>query len=319
MGFEPTFPAHAHAGVFSPSRQAFRLDHPGKCFGGSGANRTRGPGIPSSWVQARSASHLPSLPWRRGQESNLQGRFRNLTVFETAGPVNVPTPPGGSPGICTPTDAAYETAALLVMLGSRYNVSMGWKCFVIEPADVCRRSLRRYSNISANSHSFHDVEAIIDPEIPKAEVEEVCRSGSGEFEGDPRWPKACICGYKFHPEDHWQVNVIRLYRGSSDGKMYTLRDRGLPIGAMWEASWLDHPNWNGPDGKAWCIRFPGGQDWIVYGPSSDGKKWTVSGDPPILTASPSIGIPGTYHGFLKNGVISEDVDGRKFEGIPRTA
>ncbi len=49
--------------------------------------------LSGSRVQAESASQLPSLPWRRGQDSNLQGRLRNLTVFETAGPINVPTPP----------------------------------------------------------------------------------------------------------------------------------------------------------------------------------------------------------------------------------
>lgn len=62
-------------------------------FGGSGVNRTRARENPGDRVQAGSARQLPSLPWRRGQDSNLQGPFRNLTVFETAGPVDVPTPP----------------------------------------------------------------------------------------------------------------------------------------------------------------------------------------------------------------------------------
>lgn len=196
---------------------------------------------------------------------------------------------------------------------------MGWKCFILTETNLCRRSLRRYGSVAAKGHTFHDVEVIIDPEIPVSQVEEICTPDPGDFEDDPRWPKACICGYQFHPEDSWQVNVLRLYEGSPDGKLYTLRDRNLPIGAMWIADWLDHEKWQGPDGKAWCVRFPGGNDWIVYGPSSDGNKWSVSGSPPVLTANPSIGIPGVYHGFLRNGVISEDVDGRKFEGVPRSA
>lgn len=61
-------------------------------FGGSGANRTRGPesGLPGS---GRVGKPSTIASWRRGQESNLQSRFRDLTAFEAAGPVHVPTPP----------------------------------------------------------------------------------------------------------------------------------------------------------------------------------------------------------------------------------
>lgn len=40
--------------------------------------------------------------------------------------------------------------------------------------------------------------------------------------------------------------------------------------------------------------------------------WTITGDTPNITVSPSINIGGGYHGFLTNGVIGEDVEGRKF-------
>jgi hypothetical protein len=58
-----------------------------------------------------------------------------------------------------------------------------------------------------------------------------------------------------------------------------------------------------PNGDVFCI------DAAVSG-KRDG--WAVTGDPPNITVHPSINIVGRYHGFIKNGVISEDVDGRKF-------
>lgn len=195
---------------------------------------------------------------------------------------------------------------------------MPWKCFVIEPSELVQRSLRRYASPStceAGGNSYHDVEVVIDPELPAAANAE---GGflKDDYEGDPRWPAKCACGYAFKDEDHWQVNVTRLYKGAPAG-LCILRE--APIGAMWDAHWLDHDKWKGPDGKSWCVMMPGGIEWIVYGPSSNGSPWDVQGTPPAITVSPSIGIGGRYHGFIKGGVISEDVDGRKYEGVPRTA
>ena len=48
---------------------------------------------------------------------------------------------------------------------------------------------------------------------------------------------------------------------------------------------------------------------------SNGKKyggWQVSGEAEHITVHPSINIGGSYHGWLQNGVISEDVEGRTF-------
>lgn len=45
--------------------------------------------------------------------------------------------------------------------------------------------------------------------------------------------------------------------------------------------------------------------------------WQVSGTPPNITVSPSIDIQGTYHGFLQNGVIQDDVNGRKYDSEGR--
>ena len=41
--------------------------------------------------------------------------------------------------------------------------------------------------------------------------------------------------------------------------------------------------------------------------------WTVTGTAPNVTVSPSIHAAGRYHGWLRDGVLSDDVEGRTFE------
>ena len=40
--------------------------------------------------------------------------------------------------------------------------------------------------------------------------------------------------------------------------------------------------------------------------------WTVTGDAPKITVHPSINYVGSYHGYLTDGVITDDVEGRSF-------
>jgi len=193
----------------------------------------------------------------------------------------------------------------------------GWKLFMTERTKWSRRSLRRYASGSkCTVRSYHDASVVIDKQI---EVPPEKQGGflKDEYASDSRWPKVCPCGYEFKNDDEWQVNVNALYSGSLDGELYPLRV--MPPGAVWEAPWFDHERYRGPDGKTWCVMMPGGHEWIIYGPSSDGKPWQVTGTLPNITVAPSIGLRGHYHGFIRNGVITEDADGRKFEGVPRTA
>lgn len=77
--------------------------------------------------------------------------------------------------------------------------------------------------------------------------------------------------------------------------------RPLPAGAMW----------TDPD-LGLTVRTPGG-DWHVDRPSSSGGRWTRSGDPPRITATPSILFSldrptvgqRSYHGFLTDGFLVE--------------
>lgn len=54
-----------------------------------------------------------------------------------------------------------------------------------------------------------------------------------------------------------------------------------------------------------CFRSENG-DTLYYG------GWSVTGDAPNITMYPSINLSGIYHGFLQNGVLSDDCEGRKY-------
>lgn len=222
---------------------------------------------------------------------------------------------------------------------------MPWKMFLIEETEFCRLSFRRFAwskKTTGNSNigftdverpcprakgAIHDISVVIDPQV-KAGNERSDRIG--EFAGHPAWPKQCPCGYAFEEDDQWQVNYIRLYKGAPDGKFYQLRDN--PPGATWNADWFpdEGPNgqYSGPDGKVWRVMLPGGMEWIIYSHSSQdgpngerlkGPKWTVQGIVPKITAQPSINCVGYYHGYITDGIISEDHEGRTYTGVPRTA
>lgn len=70
------------------------------------------------------------------------------------------------------------------------------------------------------------------------------------------------------------------------------------------------------------VRLPGNVDFAVYGPTwraggPGPNGWRVEGEPPALLISPSINIEGVYHGYLQNGVISDDCEGRKYDAAGR--
>ena len=58
--------------------------------------------------------------------------------------------------------------------------------------------------------------------------------------------------------------------------------------------------------------------WCVDAVSTDGggkntnHGWTVTGKPPLITATPSINMVGKYHGWLTDGILSDDLEGRTY-------
>ncbi len=65
-----------------------------------------------------------------------------------------------------------------------------------------------------------------------------------------------------------------------------------------------------------CVVCPNGEQWEIDRKSSNGTGWTVKGEWPNLTCSPSIVVEG-YHGFLKDGLFTADTEGRGPNGRAR--
>lgn len=63
------------------------------------------------------------------------------------------------------------------------------------------------------------------------------------------------------------------------------------------------------------VLCPNGRLWCVDQCSSNGSGWVVTGEAPRITVRPSIAVSG-YHGFLTDGVFSDDLDGRGPNGAP---
>ena len=93
-----------------------------------------------------------------------------------------------------------------------------------------------------------------------------------------------------------------------------------PVGSIWRATWYeDMPEWCGTDGKAYCVKTPGGE-WHIDSKASNCTKksdtvhkcWCRHGEAPNFTVD-KIGntcnagagsiIVGDYHGFLRNGCL----------------
>ena len=60
-----------------------------------------------------------------------------------------------------------------------------------------------------------------------------------------------------------------------------------------------------------AVRCPSGDLWVVDQNSSNGTGWAVTGEAPNITCTPSIVVPG-YHGFLQNGIFTDDLEGRTY-------
>ncbi len=78
-----------------------------------------------------------------------------------------------------------------------------------------------------------------------------------------------------------------------------------------------HSQWAGKRAPL-VVCLPNNTFFCVDNMATDGGNgWTVTGEAPLITVSPSINIVGSYHGWIKNGVISDDCEGRVFDGEGR--
>lgn len=209
----------------------------------------------------------------------------------------------------------------------------GWRVFLIKPLPKVRRTLRVFSfseDCTGGARSYHNAELVIEPErnkpLPNPDGFEE-EPDESAYADDPRWPTTCpTCGKPFAGMKHErQVNDERLYEGAPDGKLYSLHQPELPVGALWDAWWIGR---KGPDGLCLMLKCPGGE-WWIDGTAANGPGWTRTGTVPVITVTPSIGIYGkaadaltrgfAFHSWLTNGVLLADIEGHHFPEHPFTA
>lgn len=117
------------------------------------------------------------------------------------------------------------------------------------------------------------------------------------------------------PGDCWRVPLAtRLPDWDEDGNP-------LPGDRTYEEEWqwFLSPEFRA-SGRDFVIvvRLPDGTDWTIDHASSRSLQeqrpqgWTVSGDLPRISATPSIHVIGRYHGFLTDGVLTDDLEGRTY-------
>lgn len=190
------------------------------------------------------------------------------------------------------------------------------KCFWLEPTGTVNKGLRRYRVGHGNcigKFNFHNAECTIEKNASIASCPRVTEDGypiTGDFwdHEDVRWPTKCdYCEYFFGISDAWQFFINRVYRRTDTGEFTTLEN--APVGAMWNSSYGGTER-RGADGISLMLKTPGG-DWWVDGPSilegvvKNNAAWTRTGVVPDVTAMPSIHIPGSYHGWLRDGYLNK--------------
>jgi hypothetical protein len=205
-----------------------------------------------------------------------------------------------------------------------------WKCFMVSPTDRGAVTLRVYETTPGSpcplNDGYHNAEVRIE-DVPWTGGEQCHGYGGASFpKDDPRWPTVCGCGQLFTPSAYRQHNVDRIFAGVRNGQtvegVHGNIGPVLPPGATWllkpdEWQYKHYKCQPGPDGLAVAVRLPAGLVWAVDGEGTNGCRWTRTGTPPEITMSPSINFTGSYHGWVQNGYVTEECEGRRFDDLGR--
>ena len=97
------------------------------------------------------------------------------------------------------------------------------------------------------------------------------------------------------------------------------------LGDMWYAPWLkglkspEYESMHRDKRPPLVVMVPPNVPFVVDNKADNmnGHGWTVTGEAPNITVHPSIGIRNKgggwkYHGWLKDGVLSDDIDGKTY-------
>lgn len=99
------------------------------------------------------------------------------------------------------------------------------------------------------------------------------------------------------PGSCWRVPLA-----DADGEMWWLTGAGLS--PEFRATGRDYLIF---------ILLPGGAEWSPDRLSTEsGQGWTVTGELPNITVRASVHQLGRYHGYVTDGILSDDLDGRSY-------
>lgn len=194
---------------------------------------------------------------------------------------------------------------------SQIRIAAPIACFMLEDLRRARYVLRRYAadQKCPLPWGYHDAKSDVIAETPEDPEKPYTGTNPPAVANDnPLWPKACACGYTFLEADARQVFAYGVYRRVDNGEVMTWED--APAGAIRDASWWPD---KGQDGHAWAVKLPDGSEWMTESGASncvcrttpqppEHRCWSRSGVAPILTVSPSLGMP-RWHGWLRDGKL----------------
>lgn len=104
-------------------------------------------------------------------------------------------------------------------------------------------------------------------------------------------------------------------------------------GDMWYVPWFVEDSYIAPTlspeyKRDWlgkrppiAVCLPNGTHWMIDNRFADGNGgwkengWTITGEAPNITANPSINSMSPnngYHGWLQNGILTDDLEGRRY-------
>lgn len=128
----------------------------------------------------------------------------------------------------------------------------------------------------------------------------------GWYRNDPRMFTPGLAWYQ-----PWYFDPTGERERAGKYVMIKLENSGR-LGFLSQHYWNDWSSKRAPI----CVVCPNGELWEIDRKSSNGTGWIVTGELPNITCAPSIVVDG-YHGFLRDGLFTADVDGRPPNGVAR--
>lgn len=201
------------------------------------------------------------------------------------------------------------------------------KVFFCEPTDQVVFDLRVYESGEgvppcSLSHGYHNAHSErLGQETEAVDSQRPVNGDPKPYDGDPRWPAACGCGFAFTENAKRMVWRQRLIRRTDTGEVFE-GYRSLPPGAVWSAPWMADL-WFGDDGRCLVCKLPDGHDWIIdsqannctlpndaahrcwvrHGRPEDGTLHVDKNGQTCSAGAGSIATP-KWHGFLHGGELT---------------